>query len=82
MNGDEFASRVHRMPGTLIYADREALAVAEEISMEELSRRVQEVKPRFTTDFILRVPHPCGVCKGGDFDIRFCPPPSLLISDF
>ncbi len=39
---------------TLVYADREALAAGEEISMAELSRRVKEVKPRFTNDYILR----------------------------
>jgi uncharacterized protein len=39
---------------TLVYADREALAAGEEIPMAELSRRVQEVKPRFTNDYILR----------------------------
>jgi uncharacterized protein len=39
---------------TLVYADREALAYGEDISMSELCRRAQEVKPRFTSDYVLR----------------------------
>ena len=42
------------LASTLVYADREALAAEEEISMAELSRRVHEVKPRFMNDYILR----------------------------
>jgi hypothetical protein len=42
------------LASTLVYADREALAAEEEISIAELSRRVQEVKPRFSNDQILR----------------------------
>jgi len=42
------------LASTLVYADREAFAAEEEISIVDLSRRVQEVKPRFLIDHILR----------------------------
>jgi uncharacterized protein len=42
------------LASTLIYADREAHTADEEISIAELTRRVQEVKPRFSNDHILR----------------------------
>ena len=41
------------LASTLVYADREALSAEEEISIAELSRRVHEVKPRFSNDQIL-----------------------------
>lgn len=48
------SAAILELASTLVYADREARAAGEEISIDELSRRVREVKPRFTTDFVLR----------------------------
>jgi hypothetical protein len=49
-----FSAADLELASTLVYADREARAAEEKISITELSRRVQEVKPRFSNDHILR----------------------------
>jgi uncharacterized protein len=49
-----FSAANLELASTLIYADREAHAAEEQISIAELTRRVHEVKPRFSDDHILR----------------------------